>query len=116
MTSKQKTNTSNNKLRNNLKVTVPLLALLSAFPPLTTDMILPALPSLAKSWNVSLSLINLNLVFFFVTYGLFLLFYGPISDRFGRRRPLLVGLAVYIVASLLGASNLMFNALNTFKY
>ncbi len=103
MTSKQKTNTSNNKLRNNLKVTVPLLALLSAFPPLTTDMILPALPSLAKSWNVSLSLINLNLVFFFVTYGLFLLFYGPISDRFGRRRPLLIGLAVYIVASLLGA-------------
>ncbi|WP_230629208.1 multidrug effflux MFS transporter [Methanosarcina barkeri] len=86
-----------------MKVTVPLLALLSAFPPLTTDMILPALPDLAKSWNVSLSLINLNLVFFFVTYGLFLLFYGPISDRYGRRRPLLVGLAVYIVTSLLGA-------------
>ncbi|HEY3362795.1 MAG TPA: multidrug effflux MFS transporter [Methanosarcina sp.] len=102
MSVQQKTNTSNNKLRQNLKVTVPLLALLSAFPPLTTDMILPAIPSLAKSWNVSLSVINLNLVFFFVTYGLFLLFYGPISDRFGRRRPLLVGLAVYIVTSLLG--------------
>lgn len=100
---KQQTNISNHKLRNNLKMTVPLLALLSAFPPLTTDMILPAIPSLAKSWNVSLSLINLNLVFFFVTYGLFLLFYGPISDRFGRRRPLLVGIAVYIVTSLLGA-------------
>lgn len=103
MTFKQQTNVSNHKLRNNLKMTVPLLALLSAFPPLTTDMILPAIPSLAKSWNVSLSLINLNLVFFFVTYGLFLLFYGPISDRFGRRRPLLVGIAVYIVTSLLGA-------------
>jgi MFS transporter, DHA1 family, multidrug resistance protein len=103
MAFKQQTNVSNHKLRNNLKMTVPLLALLSAFPPLTTDMILPAIPSLAKSWNVSLSLINLNLVFFFVTYGLFLLFYGPISDRFGRRRPLLVGIAVYIVTSLLGA-------------
>lgn len=103
MNFKQQTNVSNHKLRNNLKMTVPLLALLSAFPPLTTDMILPAIPSLAKSWNVSLSLINLNLVFFFVTYGLFLLFYGPISDRFGRRRPLLVGIAVYIVTSLLGA-------------
>lgn len=74
MAFKQKTNTSNDKIQKNLKVTVPLLALLSAFPPLTTDMILPALPDLAKSWNVSLSLINLNLVFFFVTYGLFLLF------------------------------------------
>jgi len=103
MAFKQQTNVSNHKLRNNLRMTVPLLALLSAFPPLTTDMILPAIPSLAKSWNVSLSLINLNLVFFFVTYGLFLLFYGPISDRFGRRRPLLVGIAVYIVTSLLGA-------------
>jgi len=103
MAFKQQTNVSNHKLRNNLKMTVPLLALLSAFPPLTTDMILPAIPSLAKSWNVSLSLINLNLVFFFMTYGLFLLFYGPISDRFGRRRPLLVGIAVYIVTSLLGA-------------
>ncbi len=103
MALKQKTNNSNSGLQKNLKVTIPLLALLSAFPPLTTDMILPALPSLAKSWNVSLSLINLNLVFFFVTYGLFLLFYGPISDRYGRRRPLLVGLVVYIVTSLLGA-------------
>lgn len=103
MAFKQKIDVSNNKLRKNLKVTVPLLALLSAFPPLTTDMILPAIPSLAKSWNISLSVINLNLVFFFVTYGLFLLIYGPISDRFGRRRPLIVGLAVYIVTSLLGA-------------
>lgn len=103
MAFKQKTNTSKDKIQKNLKVTVPLLALLSAFPPLTTDMILPALPALAKSWNVSLSIINLNLVFFFVTYGLFLLFYGPISDRYGRRRPLLIGLAVYIVTSLLGA-------------
>ncbi|HWQ49416.1 MAG TPA: multidrug effflux MFS transporter [Methanosarcina sp.] len=90
-------------MRKNLKGTVSLLALLSAFPPLTTDMILPAIPSLSEIWNVSLSLINLNLVCFFVTYGFFLLFYGPISDRFGRRRPLLFGLAVYIITSLLGA-------------
>jgi len=93
----------NGSLRKNLKGTVSLLALLSAFPPLTTDMILPAIPSLSETWNVSLSLINLNLVCFFVTYGFFLLFYGPISDRFGRRRPLLFGLAVYIITSLLGA-------------
>lgn len=88
-------------MRDNLKVTVPLLALLTAFPALSTDMILPAIPSLAKTWNQPLSVINLTLVCFFVTYGFFLLFYGPISDRFGRRRPLLAGISVYIVASLL---------------
>ncbi|HET8687699.1 MAG TPA: MFS transporter, partial [Methanosarcina sp.] len=104
----------NGNLRDNLKGTVPLLALLTAFPALSTDMILPAIPSLARTWNQPLSVINLTLVCFFVTYGFFLLFYGPISDRFGRRRPLLFGLSVYIVASLLcalasGASMLIFS-------
>jgi len=89
----------NGSLKDNLKGTVPLLALLTAFPALSTDMILPAIPSLAETWNQPMSVINLILICFFVTYGFFLLFYGPISDRFGRRRPLLFGLAVYIVAS-----------------
>lgn len=93
----------NVSLRNNLKGTVPLLALLTAFPALSTDMILPAIPSLAETWNQPLSVINLILVCFFVTYGFFLLFYGPISDRFGRRKPLLFGLFVYIIASFLCA-------------
>jgi len=100
----QKTDKSNEKLKRNLKGTLPLLALLTAFPALSTDMILPAVPSLARNWNQPLSVINLILVCFFVTYGFFLLFYGPISDRFGRRRPLIAGLSVYIVASLLCAS------------
>lgn len=96
-------NNSNENSKRNLKGAVPLLALLTAFPALSTDMILPAIPSLAKTWNQPLSLVNLILVCFFVTYGFFLLFYGPVSDRFGRRRPLFLGLAVYIVASLLCA-------------
>jgi len=104
MYSHQKTDKSNEKLKRNLKGTLPLLALLTAFPALSTDMILPAVPSLAETWNEPLSIINLILVCFFVTYGFFLLFYGPISDRFGRRRPLLAGLSVYIAASLLCAS------------
>lgn len=103
MTFQQKKNNSNEDLKQNLKGTLPLLALLTAFPALSTDMILPAVPSLAKAWNQPLSVINLILVCFFITYGFFLLFYGPISDRFGRRRPLLAGLSVYIVASLLCA-------------
>lgn len=90
-------------INEKLKGSVPLLALLTAFPALSTDMILPAIPLLAETWNHSLAYINLILICFFVTYGFFLLFYGPISDRFGRRRPLLFGLGVYILASLLCA-------------
>lgn len=80
-----------------------LLALLSAFPPLSIDMILPALPALAESWNQPVATINLILVCFVITYAFFLLVYGPLSDRYGRRRPLMVGLSVFIVSSLLAA-------------
>ncbi|WP_292463001.1 multidrug effflux MFS transporter [Methanolobus sp.] len=82
---------------------VPLLALLTAFPAFSTDMILPAIPSLAIIWDKPLAVINLILIAFFVTYGFFLLFYGPISDRYGRRKPLIVGISLYIFASMLCA-------------
>lgn len=80
-----------------------LLALLAAFPPLATDMYLPAIPYLTELWHLPLSVVNLTLVLFFVTYCVFLLIYGPLSDRFGRRPPLLAGIGVYIAASFLCA-------------
>lgn len=86
-----------------LKRIVPLLALLTAFPTFSTDMILPAIPSLAVTWNEPLAVVNLILICFFITYGFSLLFYGPISDRYGRKRPLIIGISVYIVASMLCA-------------
>lgn len=80
--------------------TVLLLSLLATFPPLSTDMYLPALPFLQKAWQQPMSIMNLTLVVFFVTYCLSLVVYGPLSDRFGRRKPLLIGIAMYIVASM----------------
>ncbi len=80
-----------------------LLALLAAFPPLSTDMYLPAIPLLQKIWQQPLAIVNLTLVGFFVSYCFFLLIYGPLSDRFGRRPPLLVGIGIFILASLLCA-------------
>lgn len=80
-----------------------LLGLLSAFPPLSTDMVLPAIPLLVKLWHQPLALVNLTLVFFFVSYCLFLLFYGPLSDRFGRRPLLLAGIGLFIISSILCA-------------
>lgn len=81
-----------------------LLGLLSAFPLLSTDMYLPAIPLLKESWGESLSTINYTLVGFFISYCICLLIYGPLSDRFGRRPPLLVGIVIYIIASLLCAA------------
>lgn len=80
-----------------------LLVLLSAFPPLATDMYLPAIPLLEKNWHQPLAVVNLTLVGFFISYCVFLLIYGPVSDRFGRKPPLVAGIALFIVASLLCA-------------
>ena len=81
-----------------------LLALLSAFPPLSTDMYLPAIPFLQSQWQLPLAIVNLTLVLFFVTYCVFLLIYGPLSDRFGRRPPLLAGIIIFIISSFFCAS------------
>ena len=86
-----------------MKKKIALLALLAAFPPLSTDMYLAAIPLLVKSWQQPLAIVNLTLIGFFITYCGFLLFYGPLSDRYGRRPPLLAGIGLYVVASLLCA-------------
>jgi DHA1 family bicyclomycin/chloramphenicol resistance-like MFS transporter len=82
---------------------LPLLALLTAFPALATDMYLPALPTLANQWQTPMSMINLTLFGFFSVYGLFLLVYGPLSDRYGRRPVLIIGLSIFVVGSILCA-------------
>jgi DHA1 family bicyclomycin/chloramphenicol resistance-like MFS transporter len=86
-----------------VKKWIGLLALLAAFPPLSTDMYLPAIPSLAQQWRQPLWVINLTLVCFFMTYSFFMLVYGPVSDRFGRRPLLKTGISIYILASLMCA-------------
>ena len=98
-----------------LKNIVPLLALLTAFPAFSTDMILPAIPSLAVLWDKPLSVVNLILIGFFVTYGFSLLFYGPISDRYGRKKPLIAGIVLYIIASVLCAMANSATALIAFR-
>lgn len=80
-----------------------LLTLLSAFPPLSTDMYLPALPLLQKIWQEPMRTVNLTLTSFFVGYCISLLIYGPLSDKLGRKPPLFVGIALYILASFLSA-------------
>ena len=82
------------------KYFVFLLGFLAAFPPMATDMYLPALPMLQNLWNESMSSVNLTLAAFFTAFCISLLIYGPVSDQFGRRRPLLNGIGLYIAASL----------------
>jgi DHA1 family bicyclomycin/chloramphenicol resistance-like MFS transporter len=83
---------------NSLSVTALLTALV-ALGPISTDLYLPSLPSLARYFAVGVDDIQLTLSVFLVGLATAQLIYGPLSDRFGRRPVLLVGLAIYVVAS-----------------
>ncbi len=88
--------------RNNTEI-ILLLTLLSAFPPLSTDMYLPSLPLLQNTWNEPMSTVNLTLSGFFIGFCVCLLLYGPLSDRYGRKPPLFAGISLYIAASFMSA-------------
>lgn len=82
---------------------VVLIAFLSAFIPLSTDLYLPALPQMSENFQAAPSLINLTLILFFVFYAAGSLFWGPLSDKYGRKRILMIGLVMYTIASVLCA-------------
>ena len=77
------------------------LALFSAFVPLSTDLCLPALPDMTTLFNVSEFTMNLTLILFFIFYSVATIIWGPLSDRYGRRPMLLVGLTIYMIGSIL---------------
>lgn len=80
---------------------LPLMAAIAALPPLAVDMYLPAMPQIALSLDVELSVIQNSLSVFLLGFGLGMLCFGPFSDRFGRRPMALCGLTGFLIASLL---------------
>ena len=80
-----------------------ILGALAAFGPMSIDMYLPALPTIADEFAASTGDAQLTLSLYFVGSALSQLLYGPMSDRFGRRKPLMVGISLYIVTSAMAA-------------
>jgi len=82
---------------------VLILGGLTATPPLSMDMYLPALPAVTRALHAPAATVQLTLTACLAGMALGQLVVGPMSDRWGRRRPLLTGLAVYVVATALCA-------------
>ncbi|HXE49699.1 MAG TPA: multidrug effflux MFS transporter [Ramlibacter sp.] len=79
---------------------VLVLSLLLGIQPVTTDLYLPALPSLTEGFGAPVSQAQLTLSTLLLAFGISQLFWGPLSDRFGRRPVLLCGLGAYTLASI----------------
>lgn len=79
---------------------VLILGTLTALSPFSIDMYLPAFQDIAKSLHTTTSRVDLSLSSFFIGLATGQLIYGPLMDRFGRKRPLYFGLSLYIIASV----------------
>ena len=77
-----------------------ILGMLTALSPFSIDMYLPAFQDIAKALHTVTSKVDLSLSSFFVGLAAGQLLYGPLMDRFGRKRPLYFGLGLYILASV----------------
>jgi DHA1 family bicyclomycin/chloramphenicol resistance-like MFS transporter len=68
--------------------------------PFAIDMYLPALPAIGQSLQADVRQVQLSLMVFFLALGLCQLVYGPLSDMWGRKRPLYIGLALFALGSV----------------
>src|SRR5574344_1247247 len=85
---------------NSKRFLLILLGMLSAFGPFITDMYLPTLPSMTKYFNTSAAAVQLGLTTSMIGLAAGQMFFGPLSDRYGRRLPLLISMWLFIIATI----------------
>jgi len=105
----------NNQSPNKKFTVILIMGLLTAIGPLSIDMYLPAFPSIAKNLHTTVSKVTLSLSSFFIGISMGQLLYGPLLERFGRKRPLYAGLSFYFLASVGCALAQSVNALILFR-
>ncbi|MFS4461035.1 multidrug effflux MFS transporter [Bdellovibrio sp. HCB2-146] len=86
--------------QNKNALLILILGALTALSPFSIDMYLPAFQKMATAFGTGVSEVSLSLSSYFVGLAVGQLFYGPLLDRFGRKKPLYVGLVLYILATI----------------
>ena len=77
-----------------------LILVMSMFGPLSTDMYLSGLPQMVEDFATTEATMNMSLYMFMLVLAFSILFLGPISDKYGRRRILLITMAIYVASNL----------------
>jgi DHA1 family bicyclomycin/chloramphenicol resistance-like MFS transporter len=79
------------------------IVIMSAYSPLSTDLSLPAFPEITKYYSCTEAQTNMTMILFMSVLAIATLFWGPISDRYGRKPVLLIGSSLYLIGSVLCA-------------
>lgn len=79
---------------------IVILGLLSAIGPFSIDMYLPGFPSIAEHLHTTVAHVSLSLSSFFIGISAGQFLYGPLLDRYGRKKPLYFGISLYLIASI----------------
>lgn len=106
------TNASTSKYFN----LILILGLLTAIGPFSIDMYLPAFPAIATGLNTTVARVMLSLSSFFIGISIGQLIYGPLLERYGRKKPLYVGLVIYLFASVGCAFTSSVDSLIVFRF
>ncbi|MCC8145226.1 MAG: multidrug effflux MFS transporter [Bacteroidales bacterium] len=81
-------------------IIIIILSLLTALEPLSIDMYLPAFIPISKTFGTTLAAVQLSLTAFLGGFAIGQLFWGPLADKFGRKKPILISLGIFIAASI----------------
>ena len=87
--------------KNSAQFIFVFLGMLTAFGPFVTDMYLPSLPSMQVFFNTSVSMVQMGLTFSMLGLAFGQLIFGPLSDKLGRRQPLIISMLLFVIATLL---------------
>jgi DHA1 family bicyclomycin/chloramphenicol resistance-like MFS transporter len=93
-----------------------LLGALAACGPISIDMYLPSLPTIAQTFAISAGSAQTTLTSFMFGFSIGMLLYGPLSDTYGRRPVLLGGIVMYVIASIACALSFSIGSLVTFRF
>lgn len=87
-------------MRGSMLKSAAVLGLLAAVGPFAIDMFLPAMPAITQDLNTTIASTQATLTAYFIAFGIAQMIYGPWADQVGRKKPLYVGLAVFLVGTI----------------
>src|SRR5690606_5909686 len=90
-----------NAMKTDKRIILLILGLLSAIGPFSIDMYLPAFDTIAIDFDTNIEKVQLSLTSFFIGIAIGQMIYGHILDKYGRKKPFIVGLYIYAVTSIL---------------